>query len=161
MEQTLDSLGGPFQDQEPVEDPTSQVSAALYNKMLEIVARASRSVVRGWVSFLTDSGSGVPIAVSVVDAVSVWGSGSGQYPTISKTTDPGVYTVTYDDDYDDDLGVTENVSIRFADGSLNGSTFGLVQCELTSAKQITVRVADTDGTLDDHSGGKLVVVWFR
>lgn len=161
LPQTLSSLGAPFIDQEPVEDTEAQLAADYYNQTVECVAQGTRSVVRAWVSFETDTGA--PGAIAVVDSTNVWGDGALKEPAIEKTG-TGIYQITYASTYDDALNVTETVSFRFSGGWLaddGGALACFVQVCRTAANVLRVHVMDSTGTPSDLSGGKLIEVIIR
>ena len=107
---TLGSYGAPYQDEHPVENPQTQISAALMNRNLEDQAQMTRTAWRAIVKFTAIATA----AVTIVPAGSVlvrtaWGDSSAFKPVITKTT-TGLYSVAFAASYIDGLGVTENVS---------------------------------------------------
>jgi hypothetical protein len=161
------SYGAPFLDDAPVANPTTEQSAALYNRHAEDSAQMTRTATGIKVKFETTTTAG-PISVSVVDSTSVWGEGIAFQPTISKTA-TGTYVITYATEYDDALvgtegneGVaeTEQVSFRFGHGGCLGSTFGHVQPSFSN-NVITTYVFDAAGALSDLGGGVVCQVFAR
>lgn len=158
----IQSLGGPFIDAEPVENPQTEQSADLGNRMLEDVAQMTRTSEKAFLKFATQTGNGsiTPHA----DSRTQWGSSSAYFPTLSHTA-TGTYLATYDTEYDDGLvgGVsdavaeTETVSFIGGGGDVHGSTFGHVQVSLAD-NVVTIYVFDAAGALTDLGGGVTVEV---
>lgn len=159
---TIQSYGGVYTDSEAVSNPTTEQSADLGNRVFEDTAQLTRVTRRVLCKFATSTTASLPASISVVSASrTVWGSGAGQYPTISKTA-IGTYVITYASEYDDALvgtssdavSETENVNFTFSSASVKGSTFGTAQTS-ESSNVITVYVFDGSSppALSDLSGG--------
>lgn len=157
LQKTIASYGGAYVDLKVVEDPTSQISAANFNRLAEDVAQLTITGIRAAVRFpLVASG-----ASTVSSAWSNWGAGSGIYPTVARTG-TGVYTVTYSATQTDGLAESETVGFIDADGGIRSATvFGQVNCVVTSGNVVTVYVANSAGTLADLTVGTIIGVWIR
>ena len=165
IESTVTTYGGPYTDQEPVEDPTTQVDSDYFNRLLEDHSHVSRGCGRGWVKFTAINGGSYPVTITVADAVSVWGSGSNRYPTITKTA-AGTYEIIYATSYTDDLGSDENVSIRFAAAQLGsnsgaGDKFAFTATSVPLANKIVVEISTATGSVTEQSNELPITVWFR
>jgi hypothetical protein len=165
LPKTIESYGGPYISAEPVSDPQTEQSAEYGNRSFEDLAQCTRTVPRAFVSFNTSSGGAG--AISVLDAISVYGDSGTATPDIEKTA-TGTYTVTYATEYEDALVGTESdsvseteiVSFRFGWGSARGSTFGHAQID-PADNVVTVYVFDAAGALSDLGGGKRIDVFLR
>jgi hypothetical protein len=110
LRQTIQDYGGPYQDQEPVENPQVQISAGFDNRALEDQAQMTRTSDHAKIRFDTIAGAPATLPPSSVTHHSQWGSGDAQKPVVEKIADPGVYSVTYAAAFVDSLGVSETVS---------------------------------------------------
>ncbi len=168
---TLSDYGAPFQDVRPTRDPTTQLAAAKYNRMVEDAAQATRTVQRAVVSFLTTA-TAAPTTVSAgsVTCFTVWGSGSAQKPVVTKTA-TGAYTLTWTATFDDGLvgvagmetvAVTENVVFTMPVGAPNTrSASGYAKVLTIASNVVTVGVYDNTDALSDLSGGVAIDLALR
>jgi hypothetical protein len=148
----LESYGGPFQNEEAVVDPVSEVDAPFFDRALCDVAQLTVATGFTWFSFITTA-TAAPVTVDAanVSASGVWGNGSPAKPTVEKTA-PGVYTLTWASEFDDELvgvdnmtGVEETQSVAFTYASgLNvlGATNGHARVSAIASNVVTVRVYD-------------------
>lgn len=156
----ISTYGGPFQDQEPIEDPTTQVASNQYNRALEDLAQLTRPTNLAWIKFSTSSGVQFPESVTVSDGTSVWGDSAGHHPVIEKTA-VGTYTITYPATKTDSLGESEPVIFRFSGGECglegNAKTIDVTTAE--AANVITVYTTDkATGSLADPASDVVVQV---
>lgn len=149
---TVDSLatyGGAKQDYEPVEDPTTDLSAEGWNLVASNVAGLTQTACRAWVTFL---GHGtMPTDPSSYIHGAVWGDTLGVKPTMARTG-TGVFTATWPTTVTDDLGVVQTVNLRRAWASFEGSTLYSVNATVTAANVVTIRVWNAAGSLNDAVG---------
>jgi hypothetical protein len=159
------SYGAVFVDESVVQKPTSELPADKFNRLAEDVAQMTRTSTKGDLKFSTTTTAAV-VAVSVTFGQSQWGTGSGQYPTISKTA-TGTYVITYPTTYDDALigtaaalvAETEAVSLDVARGSImSSSAKGYVICT-SAANVVTAYVYNTSDALSDLGGS--VPIWIE
>jgi hypothetical protein len=154
-----ESYGGPYSDEQPVENPTVQISAANDNRALEDCAQMTRTCWRAIVKFTTTVAAG-PVAVTVTSHTSVWGMGDAHKPTISKTA-TGVYAITYAASYTDALGEEEDVSWTFSDSRVGGATAGFAMETTLASNVATITVFSTAGSASDLTGTATVTVYLR
>ena len=152
----LDTLGGAFADYDNVEDPTTDLGAAFYNKnnantamMTQTAARAICTFVGGAVP--ADPGSGFVHAA-------VWGGSAPVKPVVANTG-TGVYTVTWPASVNDELAVSHTVNLRRGHTAVEGGTPYITTTEITSANVATVRIFDATGTLSNGAGTFTVWVY--
>lgn len=148
----LESYGGPFQNEEAVVDPVSEVDAVFLDRTLCDVAQLTVATGFTWFSFVTTTDA-APVTVSAanVSVSGVWGNGSPAKPTVAKTA-TGVYTLTWPASFDDELvGVpnmdsvseTQSVAFTFPSGlNVLGSTNGTARVSAIASNVVTVRVYD-------------------
>lgn len=106
---TIGSYGGPFLDEAPVENPTTQTSAALYNRKAEDVAQMTRTFWRAIVRFTCVADAATfALPPAQVFVRTAWGDSSSFKPTVTKTA-TGLYSIQFASTYDDELGETETV----------------------------------------------------
>lgn len=153
----IDNYGGKFQDAFPVEDPTTEKSAAYGNREAEDQAQMTRTTERALVRFaLSTGGAG---SITPTDGRSHYGVGSANLPTVAKTA-TGRYTVTYATSYTDALGEAEAVAFYSARGWVESlTTAGHVQCTV-SGRVISVATFDMTGAASDLSGAAVCVAGF-
>ncbi len=156
---TLSSYGGPYDDALPVEDATTEQSAAFGNRMMDDLAQLTRATCKGWVIFPLSVAAPGTIAAGSVIARSQWGTGSSEKPVVAKTA-TGSYTITYSASYLDGTGASEAVALVAAKGSvLSTATFGSVQCTASGAV-VTVKVQSTADVDSDLGGASIFVEVF-
>ncbi len=156
---TLSSYGGPYDDALPVEDATTEQSAAYGNRMLDDLAQLTRAASKGWVLFPLSTGGAGTIAAGSVTARSQWGTGSSEKPVVAKTA-TGSYTITYAASYVDGTGASEAVALVAAVGAVQSTaTFGRVQCTVSGAV-VTIKVQNTSDVDSDLSGATVFVQVF-
>lgn len=111
----ITSYGGPYADYAAVENPENELAADYGNRLLEDTGQLTQTGMRAMVRFLTVSGGALPLDIPVgnISHWTVWGSGPGTRPLITKSAQ-GRYTIRFAASYLDGLGVTENVV--FLDG---------------------------------------------
>jgi hypothetical protein len=158
---SIDDYGGVRVDKSVVTNPTTQCAANHFDRLIEDAAQLTRTSTKVDVRFQTTATAG-PVAVTVVSGQTQWGTGSGLYPTISKTA-TGTYVATYGATQDDGLVGTaadaisevETVAFEYASGEVMANNDGTVRCTV-SANVITIYVR-TGGALSDLGGG--IDIW--
>jgi hypothetical protein len=161
---TISSYGGPFQNEEAVVDPVSEVDAAFYDRMACDVAQTTLATGMTWFSFTVDAAN--------VSVSGVWGNGSAAKPTVSKTA-TGTYTLTWTASFEDELvGVsnmtsveeTQSVAFTFASGlNVLGATNGHARVSAIASNVVTVLVYDdaAPAALSDLGGTATVSGYLR
>lgn len=122
LRRTLEDYGAPYKDQEPVRNPTVQISAAFDNRALEDQAHLTRTSDRAKVQFDTDAAAAqFDYLAEDVNHHHHLGSGDAQKPTVRKLA-VGHYRITYAANLTDALSVVEpnaffdaQVSVRSVD----------------------------------------------
>lgn len=107
----IGNYGGIKEDAAPVENTKSQVSAGEWNRKSEDTAQMTRTSAKAIVSFTTDAAGGTPfnLPANTIGIKTQWGNGDSYKPTISKTSDPGRYSLTFAAAYVDALGDQESL----------------------------------------------------
>jgi hypothetical protein len=147
---TIASYGGPFADAEPVEDPTSEISATFDNRALEDTAQMTRTIPKARFTFVTRTSAG---ACTVRNVSTIFASGSGVTPTVTQSA-TGQYLVTFPTSASDGLGTTETISFVEAMGTVMSTTAGYVQCVEPTSNTFLVYVRDSTGAASDLAGSK-------
>ena len=161
----IQSYGGPYLDAEPVENPTTEQSADLGNRVFEDTAQLTRTSWKAMLKFVTTLVNG-PIAPHA-DSKTQWGSSSFYFPTVVRAA-AGTYTATYATTYDDALvggpsdavSETETVVFRWGEGTVQGSAFGKVQFTYAS-NVVAIFILDATGALTDVGGAATVECRFQ
>lgn len=143
---SISTYGGPYANYGigPV-DPTTDLDANLFNKVIANVAMASRMADRCEVAIKTNSWNGATGTVSAWEAV--WKGVSTTPPTVVHTA-TGTWTVTWPATVQDELLATHTVNLTSAFGAAQGTTALHVQAQ-ASANVITFYVFSATGTLTD------------
>lgn len=125
------------------------------------VAGLGLTAPRIWVRLTLASTTG---ALVVVGWQAVWGNVT-MTPPIPARSATGAFTLTLptvvSDEYDASTGVTNNITVNLlaAHGSLEGSTFGHINCSAT-ANLITIYTANAGGTANDLAGVTVLIVGY-
>jgi hypothetical protein len=170
---TISSYGGPFQNEEAVVDPVSEVDAAFYDRMACDVAQTTLATGMTWFSFIpTATAAPTTVDAANVSVSGVWGNGSAAKPTVSKTA-TGTYTLTWTASFEDELvGVsnmtsveeTQSVAFTFASGlNVLGATNGHARVSAIASNVVTVLVYDdaAPAALSDLGGTATVSGYLR
>lgn len=154
----IDSIavyGGVMADYANVEDPTTDLAAAYFNKLSASVAAMTHTAPRAVRRFVGNATTPTdPTSGFVHD--SLWGSTSGVNPTIVRNG-TGDYTITWATTQTDELGVTHSLNFRYAKGWAEGATAYHVQCSCPTLNTVNVKVFNATGTANDAAGVTLVV----
>ena len=159
LRRTAEEYGAGFEvlsDAQPVEDPSTELSADYYERMAEDVAQCTRTAKRAILVFTTSSGA----TANPVRTQTCWGDTLSYAPVITRSS-AGVYTLTYPASFFDGLNQTETVSFFAAHGQVSSLTEdGYVRCTVSGAV-INVRVynSSTNALSDFTSGTTEVTIW--
>jgi hypothetical protein len=168
---TLESYGGPFQNEEAVVDPVSEVDAAFYDRMACDVAQLTVATGFTWFSFVTTTTAAtVTVDAANVRVSGVWGNGSAAKPTVSKTA-TGTYTLTWTASFEDELvdvanmssvEETQSVVFTFASGlNVLGATDGIARVSAIASNVVTVKVLDSSFADSDLGGTATISGYLR
>lgn len=153
----INTYGGVFSDEKPVENPKTQQAAAFFNRMSEDTAQMTRTSCKARITFVPVATAG-PIALdaSTIGINSHWGSGSTQKPAILKN-DTGDYTITMPASFTDTVGYIESVAFLDADAGVRGTTLGRAQVYAVASNVISVHVYNSSNALADLTTATIVV----
>jgi hypothetical protein len=152
---TIQNYGGPYVDQSPLRNPQTQLSATRANRLMEDAAQLTRTSGKSWVSFPTALING---AIAVTAGRSHFGTGSGQFPVVTRTG-TGLYTITYAASYTDAIDIVETVGFVASGGIVRSLvTSGHVQTTEV-ANIISVAVFTLAGAASDLGGSTGLYVW--
>lgn len=169
----LESYGGPYQNEEAVVDPVSEVDAPFYDRMACDTAQLTLASGATWFKFPTTTDPApVTIPAGSVSVSGWWGNGSAAKPTVEKTA-TGVYELTWPASFDDELvGVenmddvaeTQSVVFTFVSGlNVMGGTNGHARVEDIASNVVTILVYDdaAPGALSDLGGTATITGYLR
>ena len=148
---TLASYGAPKADSLPIEDPTTQLASSEFNSLAEDCAQLTRTAPRAIVWF---NAGATP---TIFRAVSVWGNGLAQQPTITRPI-PGQYVITYPATVFDGNGVAESLNFNFAQAAINATIAAHARINSVSSNVVWCWTLDSTFTPSDL-GGVGVTVW--
>jgi len=153
----IDSYGGLFEDEFPVQNPTTEQSADYAMRMHADVAQMTNTSDKWSVTFPTSSGGAATISAATVAILSHYTSSASAKPVVAKTA-TGIYTLTFASTYTDELATVDSTSLFAARGFVMHATqFGHVQC-VVSGTTVTVYVVDLAGSASDLGGSVTVCV---
>jgi len=152
----LDALGGAFSDYDNVEDPTTDLGAAFYNKNNANTAMLTQTAPRAFCTFV---GGAVPAdpGTGFVHAA-VWGGAAPVKPTVTNIG-VGEYEIDWPASVNDELAVAHTVNLRRGITSVEGGTPYITTTTITAANQATVRIFDATGTPSNGAGTFTVWVY--
>jgi len=169
-EKSLAGYGGPHSDATPVENSETDVSAYYYDLKAEDVAQGTHVLSRVGLQFETTATAG-PTPATVDNHDTLWGSGVGQVPTVSKTA-TGRYTATWSTTFTRTIpeggaggSTTETLSLKRPIGLGFISTDPADDIEVrvltVSANEVTFATYSPRGTLADvgDNSGNPFKVW--
>lgn len=149
----ITTFGGPFVNLAPVVDPTTDVDANYFNRMLAQLASLSHTAPRAWVKVTI--AAGVP---TVTDHDAVWGGTVGVIPAVTKTAN-GTFVVTWASSYNDLQPTPESHGVSFRCANLNAmdnsTAFSVAPTIAGSA--VTCKFYNSSSTLTDPPGFYLVM----
>lgn len=124
------TYGGSKSDYYPIEDSSTDRSAAEMNSVLSDTAAMTHTIVRAWIVFDANT-----LAVTFFD--SVWGNAPGLYPTIYNGS-TGVYGISFPATCTDLLGNTQTINFRTGIATVQTTDWNLCQVTSVTANYITV-----------------------
>lgn len=142
---SISTYGGLMSDYAPVEDPTTDLAAASFNKMSASAAAMTHVSNRAWCSF---TGGSSP---AIVSHDSAWGSDVSVKPTIAKIG-TGHHRITWPVTITDGVGTSQSINLRASHCNVQGSTLYFVQCTPYSAYQVDVYVFNASAAANDGTG---------
>jgi hypothetical protein len=158
---TIGTYGGIKEDAAPVENVKSQVAASEWNRKAEDTAQMTRTSPKVIVSFPTDAAGGTPFAIAEANVTvrAQWGTGDSAKPVVTKTSDPGRYTLTFETEYADALGNDETLGFFEARAWARSSTpLEDIDVEVLTVTANTVTIATSNaGALADIGGASAAV----
>ncbi len=159
---SIEDYGGVYVDAEPVINPQAEMAADFGNQMLKDVAQLTATGFRIVCQFrTTTTGAPTTVAAGNVSVMSMWGSGTAQKPTVSKTA-TGLYTLTFASSYTDELGDAESISLIYATANVESNTNNDDTAKIKSVGSNSIDLAVFQaGALSDLSGTADVTVWIR
>ena len=155
-----DTYGGPYTNEHPVEDPTTEVDAAALNEMAADTSAMTRTTPRAWMSFVgvAYSGSGTDV-VAVADHNANWGGAVAVKPTVGQSA-TGVYLITWPATVVDELGISHSVNIRYPHQPMTvGPTIAYAQITAMTANTMTLKTFNAGGAANALAGVSIFVAW--
>ena len=144
------TYGGELADYAPVEDPTTDRSAAQVNAALCDVSMMTRTAIRAWCIF---TAAASPVIVSH-DAV--WGNSNAVAPTVTQDGSPGSYFIEWPTSVTDPRGST--VSLAFVAAGITSQVGGPSFCSAyaNNPNGIVVETYNSAGVQSDTGINYLV-----
>jgi hypothetical protein len=154
-----DNYGTPYQNERPVEDPTTEPDAGAINEALVDIAACTRTAVRAWVKFpgLTYTAGTQSIPITSHDAV--WGSAVGVAPVVTQSA-TGIYLITWPTTVDDELGDphTLNIVMPLQPVTID-TTLSAAKVSAFTANTMTVRTFNAAGAANALNAIPIFAAW--
>jgi hypothetical protein len=154
-----DNYGTPYQNERPVEDPTTEPDAGAINEALVDIAGCTRTIVRARVRFpgLTYTSGTQSIPITSHDAV--WGSDVGVAPVVTQSA-TGIYLITWPTTVDDELGDphTLNIGMPLEPVTIDAA-LSRVKVTAFTANTISLAAFDAAGAANALNGIPIFVAW--
>lgn len=152
-ESTSSTYGVPFADSSPVEDPTTDMSAAQGNAALSDTAAMTHTVARAYI-VLTGVTAAAP---TVTEHNSNWGSANAVVPTI-VANGTGDSTITWPATVTAEDGTTATLNLKRCVGwNIEGATPFFVTVTPVTANTMRVRVFTSGAAASDYNTVKLTI----
>lgn len=151
---SLETYGGRKDDYAPVEDPSTDESAAHRNLYAANVAAMTNTACRAWCA-LVGHGTSPTAPVSNIHGA-VWGDSTTVRPVTARTG-TGVFTITWPETVLDELGEEHTVNLRRCWVNVEGSTLYFCTATVTASNVITLRVFNTSAAANDGVGTTFTV----
>lgn len=157
IESDLATFGGRKSTAVAVEDPTTEIDSADWNKLVNAVGQMTMTSWRAILLFPTvAAGNSTPGSTKTF-----WGGTSLVFPTTVARTAAGAYTVTYPATFADLLGEDETLAFYDAVGHVRSTTvIGHVQCEASGAV-VSVQVWNSAFAASDLTVGTTISIYIR
>jgi hypothetical protein len=154
----IDTFGGQHVDAHQQEDPTTDLTAAQFDKLSCDVAMSTHTAIRAWVRFIGITYTSGTMVIVPTDHNAVWGSGTSVRPVVDQTA-AGVYHATWAATQTDQLGVVHTLNIR---APLPMTVFGAdtlrAKVVSTTANVLTIN-AFSGGALNSLNGTAMIAFW--
>lgn len=166
---TIDTLGGAKKNYSRIIDPDTDEDAVSINRMKDIVAGGSHTLVRAIRSFVGATGANPTDPVSGLAHDAVWGNAAGLKPAVVRAP-TGIWTITWTPTVNTELtsapaerggGAQHTVNFKRAWAQVECiSTLFHATARIMAANVIEVRGWTAAGVADDLNG-LLVTVFAR
>lgn len=155
-----DDYGGPYANQRPTEDGSTEMDAEFGNQLMNDVAMMTHTTPRAWVAFTghTWSGSGTDVVVPS-DHDAHWGSSTPVRPTIGQAS-ANRYVITWPATVTDQLGVAKTLNIRYPhEPSTLDSALSRAKVVSKTANTLTIDTFNAAGSANALNGIPVYVSW--
>lgn len=155
----IDTYGGPYQNERPVEDPTTELDASFDNEALADTAAATRMVSRAWVSFTGITYTSGTMAVTTDDHNAVWGADNAVKPVVTQSA-TGIYLITWPTTIEDEIGVTRTLNIRVPLEPVTvDATLSRVKVTAKTANTLALKAFNAAGAANALNGIPIYIAW--
>lgn len=152
--------GGPWQDKGAVRDPSRDISAAQFNRIVEDLAQLTRTSHKGWWRFQTQAGTGT---FGIVDQGTQWGSSAAYRPSTTNRSGTGVYIMTFPASFNDGMvpPVSETLAFKAGWANIASATQSGTARVVASGNIVTIYVRNDAGSLSDLAAATEIDVFVR
>lgn len=154
-----DNYGTPYQNERPVEDPTTEPDAGAINEALVDTAACTRMICRARVTFTGLTYTSGSQSITVDNHNAVWGSSDGVKPTIVQTA-AGIYVVTWPATVVDELGDTHTLNmIMPLEPMTIDATLSRVKVTAFTANTLSLKAFNAAGSANSLNGIPIKLAW--
>jgi hypothetical protein len=154
-----DTYGGPYTNERPVEDPTTELDGDAASELMNDVAACTRTVTRAWVAFTGATYTSGSQALTVTDHDANWGSATGVKPTVVQTA-TGIILITWPATIVDEIGVTRTLNIRCPGKPVTiDVTLSSGQVSAKTANTLSLRLFNAAGAANALNGITVIASW--
>lgn len=147
------TFGGYYANLAPVVDPTTDVDALYFNRIIAQLAALAHTAPRAWAKVTISAG-----VATLADHDAVWGGTVGVAPVVSKNA-TGNYVVTWASAYNDLQQTPESHGVAFRAGTLTciDTAVNLAEEISIASNVVTCKFYNKTDTLTDPAGFFLVM----
>lgn len=148
---TIAGYGGVLNDYAAVVDPTTDRPAAGSNQAYGTAAAMTHNAAKAFARVVLAASTGALALASSNGHDAAWGSSAPVVPTLVRTA-LGVFTITWPATITDEIGATQSVFFRYAQGTVEGASAYLLTSSVTAANVVTLYAWTTAGAASDLVG---------
>jgi hypothetical protein len=154
-----DTYGGPYTNERPVEDPTTELDAGAASELMSDVAGCTRTVERAWVKFNGLTYTSGTQSIPVDDHNANWGGSAGVEPVVVQTA-AGIYLITWPATVIDEILVTRTLNIRYPHEPVTiDATLSRGKVSAFTANTISLSTFNAAGSANSLNGIPIFVSW--
>jgi len=154
-----DTYGGPYTNERPVEDPTTEIDADAASELMSDTAGCTRMIARAWVKFNGLTYTSGTQSIPVSDHNATWGGSAGVIPVVTQSA-AGIYLITWPATVTDEILVLRTLNIRYPHvPSTIDTALSSGKVSAFTANTMTVRTFNAAGAADALNAIPIFCSW--